>query len=233
MMSGLVRRCIRMLEYILVFTVVLFFVLSYYDILFNSEKYTRPVFFYLLSLSFYNYVLVLFKSSGSLTEFRDIEICGMCKVCNRLQSSRTFHCESCNRCSYKRDHHCPWIGKCVASSNYKEFYLFIFFLLLYLFSSIFLRPSMIKASIFILNYLFVIILLFFGWMNLLLCVDKSSLEYYKGGRPIRYKSFWTRINGKKYRERIKKNVLDGEVENIATIFFPFLKRKASIVGQDR
>jgi hypothetical protein len=68
-------------------------------------------------------------------------------------------------------------------------------------------------------------------MNLLLCVDKSSLEYYKGGRPIRYKSFWTRINGKKYRERIKKNVLDGEVENIATIFFPFLKRKASIVGQ--
>ena len=71
-----------------------------------------------------------------------------CPRCRLIKPDRCHHCSLCNRCVLKMDHHCPWyplclsschcichyvcctlcrINNCVGFSNYKFFFLFLFY----------------------------------------------------------------------------------------------------------
>ena len=58
-----------------------------------------------------------------------IKSCYTCLIIRPLGSS---HCGKCNRCIEKIDHHCPWLGNCIGINNYKYFYLFLIFMIIYM-----------------------------------------------------------------------------------------------------
>lgn len=54
-----------------------------------------------------------------------------CDKCKALKPDRAHHCSVCGRCVLKMDHHCPWVNNCVCFSNYKFFFLFLTYSLIY------------------------------------------------------------------------------------------------------
>ena len=58
-----------------------------------------------------------------------IKSCHTCLIIRPLGSS---HCGKCNSCIEKIDHHCPWLGNCIGINNYKYFYLFLIFMIIYM-----------------------------------------------------------------------------------------------------
>ncbi|KAI8642612.1 DHHC palmitoyltransferase-domain-containing protein [Parasitella parasitica] len=54
-----------------------------------------------------------------------------CERCETIKPERTHHCKECDRCAPKMDHHCIWINGCVDESNYKYFFMFVFYVAAY------------------------------------------------------------------------------------------------------
>ncbi|KAM0678719.1 hypothetical protein BDAP_000679 [Binucleata daphniae] len=180
-------------------------------------------------MSLYYYILLLKKSPGSLQEYSGLEVRGMCDKCNRLQSNRTFHCDSCNKCYYRRDHHCPWVGKCIAAGNYKEFYFFVMFLTLYHITSLLKSACFIEICFFN-DMILVFCLLFFGWINFLLCLDKTTLEYHKSNENSFYKYRYAlnKVDLYNWRQKVYSNLLDEKSSNLLYVFCPFLRYNVKI-----
>ena len=72
-----------------------------------------------------------------------------CDKCNITipKSLNIGHCIYCNICIKNYDHHCPWIGKCIGQYTKIPFYFFIFGLLFYITTSIFLVFTFLKKNI--------------------------------------------------------------------------------------
>lgn len=211
-----IRRFIKILETALVLIVFIFFAISYTETIATTQILFIPINIYVLSLSFFYYSSLLKISPGSIQTLDNTSICFKC---NRLRNNRTFHCETCNKCYYKRDHHCPWIGKCIAENNYKEFYMFIMTLVVYLFMRM-LKSNKYYEISFIFNSIFVTLALLFLWINFLLCIDKTSIEYSKGKSE--------KWNTEKLKDKFVFVLLEGDKRNIMYLLVPFLKKRAKI-----
>ncbi|KAM0688486.1 hypothetical protein COBT_000255 [Conglomerata obtusa] len=233
LVERIIRRSISILEYILTISVFVYFTILFVETITKTHILFMPIYLYVLLLSTYNYILLLKKSPGSLIDFSGIEVQGVCAKCNRLKSDRTFHCESCDKCYYKRDHHCPWIGKCIAAGNYKEFYFFIMFMTLYLCLAM-LRSNCYTEIAFFNNSVCIFLVLFFLWNNLLICIDRTSLEYNKNydSSFFKYDSIWSKIDFETWKKKLIANILDDDVKNLYYAFCPFLYLKARIRNQN-
>lgn len=177
-----------------------------------------PLHMYILTLALYYYIYLIGKTP-KISNNIPVQTRSLCIVCNIFCSPLTFHCDTCNKCYYKRDHHCPWIGKCVAADNYREFYFFVMFL------DIFLGMRMMNSNYcfnvgFLGGYMLVCVSGLFLWMNFLICVDQTGSEYRKYGGKFRP---WLFI--KKWKECL----LNGYVNNILYVGFPFLQKTAKVV----
>lgn len=51
-----------------------------------------------------------------------------CRYCESYVSRNSKHCRSCNRCTEGFDHHCRWVNNCISELNYKQFFVCLIFL---------------------------------------------------------------------------------------------------------
>lgn len=207
-----INKCTKKLEYIVISTVVSFYMLSIYDTILSSHK-CIPL--YIISLSFYYYLMLLTKSPGIPLDLNYSEINGVCKKCNRIVGNRTVHCEICNKCYHKRDHHCIITGKCIASNNTRDLFFNLFFLFIYSVLAMY-RQSSMKEFVFFYKYTTLLSGGLLIWISILTLTDKTTSEFF-----IMDESFY------KY---LKLNRLQFLKENgIINIMFPFLNRNVRVV----
>ncbi|TBU18731.1 putative DHHC palmitoyltransferase [Hamiltosporidium tvaerminnensis] len=223
-----VQRVIVAFEYILITTTVCYIFLSLYDTLKAKGYITKAILLYFLLVSSYYYLSILVKKDVHILP--NTEIKGLCRKCNKLRCTRTFHCDTCNLCFYKRDHHCPWLAKCISSSNYREYYFFILFTVIYLSLKVLCGCLYVNQIVFLNNYLLTILSFFFIWTNFLLFIDKTSIEYYKSRKRLNVsRYFWQEIDFCVCFDRLYEVLFDREIMNVLIMFFPFLQKRTSII----
>eukprot|EP01060_Flectonema_neradi_P005837 TRINITY_DN13909_c0_g1_i1.p1 TRINITY_DN13909_c0_g1~~TRINITY_DN13909_c0_g1_i1.p1 ORF type:complete len:437 (+),score=61.30 TRINITY_DN13909_c0_g1_i1:89-1399(+) len=53
-----------------------------------------------------------------------------CRTCHCYRTERASHCSECDVCVDRFDHHCHITGTCVGARNYKQFFVFVFAILI-------------------------------------------------------------------------------------------------------
>lgn len=207
-----VNCCTKSLEFLVISTVVSFYLLSIYDTV-TSSSVILPL--YMLLLSLYYYVQLLTKSPGALLDFDHAQIKGLCKKCNRIVGNRTTHCEICNKCYHKRDHHCVITGKCIAANNSNDLFFTVFFLLIYTVLAL-NRATSLKEFMFFYKYMGLLSFTILLWVTSLLVVDKTTKEFFK-------------MNTSVFRE-VKIKRLNSLIDDgLLTILFPLAKKRSRVV----
>lgn len=165
---------------------------------------------YFIFSSFIYYVIMLKKSPGSLLDFGNANIRGLCNQCNRIKGDRTKHCYICNKCYNKLDHHNMLIGSCIAENNILEMILCNLFLLL--FFLICMHKETYSKFLFIFSFG---IFIFISWLIYSIGKDKTMKEIDKN----EYKRF----NFKNF-----KFIIDIIKTRPLKILFPFFSTKAQV-----
>lgn len=155
-----------------------------------------------------------------------------CMTCNIYRPPRASHCDICGVCIEKLDHHCPWLGTCIGKRNYKQFYLFLFtlmvqFLIVFVMCVMIMNNSQIKkvnidlattlksypfsivlAILSVPAFLFVAIM--FCFHTYLILKNLTTKEYFDGK--------WETVSGNLFE---KKNCL----KNILKMYFNVSRRQ--------
>lgn len=207
-----INKCTKKLEFLVISTVVSFYMLSIYDTILSSHK-IIPL--YTVCLSFYYYLMLLTKSPGILLDLSCSQIQGLCKKCNRIVGNRTVHCEICNKCYYKRDHHCIITGKCIASNNTKDLFFNLFFLFIYSVLAM-NRESVLKEFVFFYKYTTILSGVLLCWVSLLTMTDKTTSEFFSMDKSV-------------YNEMMLRRICELPENGLINIIFPFLNRKVRMV----
>ncbi len=165
---------------------------------------------YFILVSFAYYIRVLIKSPGSLLDYGNDTICGLCDICNRIKGSRTKHCQICNKCYNKRDHHNMLVGRCIAENNIFEMLMCNIFLLIFL-----IIWEITKNH----DHLLIIpicgLLIFIGWMLVCVGQNRTTKEIGKyGNRKIEFKNY--RILYENFKKEPIKSL------------FPFILQRSNI-----
>ncbi|KAJ3154017.1 Palmitoyltransferase zdhhc15 [Geranomyces variabilis] len=149
-----------------------------------------------------------------------------CNKCANWKPDRTHHCSVCGICVLKLDHHCPWLNNCVGFYNYKFFFLFILYGVLYclfLFVTLALNIGNFNdflmgigtmgfqpTFILIVSGVFALCLLIFLGVHLhLVLSNKSTIESMEGDRRVRLPdgSIGTAPSGNLYDLGTRKNLV--------------------------
>ncbi|KAF9763850.1 Palmitoyltransferase PFA3 [Nosema granulosis] len=208
-----VNCCTKTLEFLVISTVVSFYLLSIYDTI-TSSSVIIPLYFILLSM--YYYFQLLTKSPGALLDFNHAHIKGLCKKCNRIVGNRTTHCEICNKCYHKRDHHCVITGKCIASNNSSDLFYTVFFLFIYTILAL-NRTTVLKEFMFFYKYMCLLSFSILLWVTSLLLVDKTTKELFK-------------MNTSVFREIKYRRLCSLLDDGILTVLCPMIKKKSRVVS---
>ncbi|TPX68485.1 hypothetical protein SpCBS45565_g02980 [Spizellomyces sp. 'palustris'] len=156
-----------------------------------------------------------------------------CTKCNNWKPDRTHHCSVCEKCVLKLDHHCPWVNNCVGFANYKYFYLFVTYCMLYCLFIFFTMMGTIlwyggddlmkglygidfhTIMLFIVSGIFALCLLVFVAVHAgLISGNKTTIESMEGARRVR-------LEDNSVRLARHVNIYDlGAKENFLQIFGP-------------
>ena len=135
MIANVVKMGIRVLEYSLMLTLLVYYVSSAYNDIRHASL-VKILSLYPLVMSFYYYlVLVTTKITVSVGSINSI-----CTACKEFRPRMASHCDFCDICVPNRDHHCPLAGKCICAENAPVFLFFLLFLAIEMFLSIFISP---------------------------------------------------------------------------------------------
>ncbi|KAK9869348.1 hypothetical protein WA026_003105 [Henosepilachna vigintioctopunctata] len=158
-----------------------------------------------------------------------------CEKCKHIKPDRCHHCSSCRTCILKMDHHCPWIYNCVSFSNYKFFFLFLFYSILgclYIIYTTFSDGYNISNISELHGDDFQIVTLFY--MAMLLCVGATLLLLYHfcllmknqtTVERIQKPVFKSNLSIESYNIGVKNNFLEVFGNNVILWWFPIFTAK--------
>ena len=141
--------------HILIFLLVFFTLLPYFDNTIFSITYIVIYFFV-----FVLYILLFFSNPGIMInkEYEDLldivekgeEAENFCPHCLVKHKYKSLHCLICKKCIEEFDHHCFWVGNCVGNNNYTLFFIFLIYVILNILFN-FGIPTFYLLTIIILN----------------------------------------------------------------------------------
>ncbi|RCH80438.1 hypothetical protein CU098_002309, partial [Rhizopus stolonifer] len=111
----------------------------YYYVQFQTKEgidYKTVFALYLYAMSLISYSIIMIKTPSpvpSWSKSHSMSLCNekggplYCNRCNIIKPERTHHCSECDQCAPKMDQ----INGCVDQGNYKQFFLFVFYVAAY------------------------------------------------------------------------------------------------------
>eukprot|EP00026_Physarum_polycephalum_P012057 Phypoly_transcript_12325.p1 GENE.Phypoly_transcript_12325~~Phypoly_transcript_12325.p1 ORF type:complete len:327 (+),score=16.75 Phypoly_transcript_12325:141-983(+) len=133
---------------------------------------------------------VLLQEGGAPLEYLEKKSNGKarsCAKCKAPKPDRAHHCSICNKCVLKMDHHCPFVNNCIGFFNYKYFFNFLFWVMVFTIYIIVLVvldgiksrrfniPPAIAAIICVI-VLFLVSLLFFNHIRFI-AINMTTIEH--------------------------------------------------------
>lgn len=161
------KNCFEIIQLLLIFLFFVFWFLSrildikdFRNIILNKYIYLGIIFlgisflFLIITLIFMSYFFCCIKHKQHLKRKKTNLInlyekynCDICVKCLRRKKEKTYHCSLCNLCFEKWKFHSHWLNTCITEYNLIKYKIFVFSLIILLFSNI-------TSEIFFLLYAF-------------------------------------------------------------------------------
>jgi len=76
----------------------------------------------------------LLPENGAQLEYLEKKSNGKARTCAKCKAQkpdRAHHCSICNKCVLRMDHHCPFVNNCIGFFNYKYFFVFLLWVMIF------------------------------------------------------------------------------------------------------